>query len=311
MLNYYVLTSRNLKCLKRHFHSLPKEHTTVVINTTDKEYEEVAHQWCWDNKINCVLTESNGMPGKGKNAVLDHFLHNPYYSHMVQIDGDDFLQPHGVNLYKWLSDNNPPDGVQIVYSASNRGHFTDPYTQIFAPMPWEPTYKEWAIKQYTSHPEKKKHLIDMFKRRYELHSIYHKHREQNAQWNYPPDGVHYMDCARLIFWSKKLASKVRFREDLLVGEDSLLNYEVRNMAWLGEITLQKVKDTEENTYTYDLLNCGVTKKGHMEAQWDWMKLLTDIITEREKEWTVPLNYSLESVPYPEEFKLEPLDINKL
>lgn len=310
MLRYYVLTSRNLKCLKRHFCSLPKDHTTVVINTTDKEYEAIAQEWCWKNKINSVVTESNGMPGKGKNAVLNHFIDSSY-DYMVQIDGDDFLQPHGVNMYKWLSDNNPPDGVQIVYSASHRGHFTDPYSQIFAPMPWELTYKDWAIEQYKIRPHMKEHLIDVYERREELQEIYHTHRDQNSRWNYPRDSIHYMDCARLIFWSRRLARKVKFREDLLVGEDSLVNYEVRNMAWQKEITLQKVVDMEENTYTYDLLNCGVTKKGHQDADWDWMQKLNEAIAEKEKEWSVPLDFTLERVAYPEEFRLEPLDIGKL
>ena len=88
-LRFYVLTSRNLKCLKRHFVSLPKQHTTVIINTLDKDYESLVQDWCFREKINCVATESTGKPGKGKNAVLDHFLDSDY-DYMVQIDGDDF-----------------------------------------------------------------------------------------------------------------------------------------------------------------------------------------------------------------------------
>jgi len=310
MLRYYVLTSRNFKCLKRHFHSLPKENTTVVINTVDKEYEEIAQQWCWKNKINCVVTESNGMPGKGKNAVLDHFLDSDY-KYMVQIDGDDFLQPHGRDLYKWVSENDPPDGIQIVYSDSYKGEYTDPYSQLFAPMPWDLEYKLWMEKEYAAHPEKKEHLVSMFNNRYEYKNLYYTHREQNCTWNYPMDAIHYMDCCRLIFWSRELASKVRFREDLLIGEDSLLNYEVRDLAFRGQCNLKKVRDATEFTYTYDITNCGVTKKAQQDADWAWMEKLNEAIAEREKHWIVPLDFRLEFIEYPEEKRLPFVDIGEL
>jgi len=129
-LRFYVLTSRNLKCLKRHFVSLPKQHTTVIINTLDKDYESLVQDWCFREKINCVATESNGKPGKGKNAVLDHFLDSDY-DYMVQIDGDDFLQPHGVNLYTWVAHNDAPDGIQIVHSYSYAGGISE--RELFAP----------------------------------------------------------------------------------------------------------------------------------------------------------------------------------
>ena len=62
----------------------------IVVNSIhDGYYEEVLGL---DQPFRVVNTESNGKPGKGKNACLDVFLEsdNDYVS---QIDGDDFLYP--------------------------------------------------------------------------------------------------------------------------------------------------------------------------------------------------------------------------
>ena len=291
MLRYYILTSRNLPCLKRHFHSVPKKHTTVVVNTTDQEYERAASEWCFENKINCVVTESNGKPGKGKNAVLDHFLDSSY-DYMVQIDGDDFLQPHGVNLYWWLSENNPPDGVQIVYGRCWSGELENP-DELYAPFPWDDNFKQWVENTVTS--EERPHFDYMYEHREEYKELYDIHCHDNFTWNYPLDSVHFMDCARLIFWSRKLASSVRFREDLLIGEDALLNYEVRDMAWKKRIELRKVQDSREKTYSYDLLNSGIVKKSQRDANWEWLKDINEAIAEASKNWTVPQTFRLSPV----------------
>ena len=288
---FYVLTSRNMKCLKRHFFSLPKEHTTVIINTLDKEYEETAQMWCIQQRINCVVTESNGKPGKGKNACLDHFLESNY-THMVLIDGDDFLQPFGVNLYTALTARSKPlDGVVIVHSKSFRGG-TNPNKHLFAPFPWTTAYKEWGGKHAHDYPHMRKHLKEQFRNRKELKEQYDIHVGQNQKWNYPPDSMHYMDCARLILWSRKLAETIRFREDLIIGEDSLLNYEVRDLAFKKEIILEKVEDKIARSYYYDLTNSGIVRRLQNKVDWSWMQPLNNAIAEREPYWTVSEDFSV-------------------
>lgn len=302
MVRFYVLTSRKFKCLKRHFRSLPKEHTVVVINTLDKEYEQKAFQWCYDNKITAVITESNGKPGKGKNAVLDHFLESDY-EYMVQIDGDDFLQPHGVNLYSWVSENNPPDGIQIV--AGNSWCSLDSSASLYGVYPWDSKFLQW-VEDNTDPAER-----EQYQKAYEKREVYRegwrKHYHLCLKWNYPADIIDPFECARLIFYSKKLAQTVRFREDLLIGEDTLLNYEVRELAYRGDITLKKIEDIREKTYTYDLDNSGIVKKSEREANWEWLKDLNDSIEKVSKSWTMPesfvlseVKHSIEKVPYIED-----------
>jgi len=292
MLRFYVLTSRKFGCLKRHFRSLPKEHTTVVINTTDKDYEQQAFQWCYDNKITAVITESNGKPGKGKNAVLDHFLESDY-DYMVQIDGDDFLQPHGVNLYSWVSENNPPDGIQIVYN--NSWSSIEDSWSLYAAHPWHDNFLQWV--EDNIDPAEQEHYRRVYDERDKYSEEFKRHCLLSLEWNYPKDTADPLDCPRLIFYSRRLAESVRFREDLLIGEDTLLNYQVRQLAYEGSIKLKKIKDNFEKTYSYDLDNSGIVKASERSADWEWVKELNDIVEKESKEWTVTQTFVLEFVEH--------------
>jgi hypothetical protein len=294
VLRFYVLTSRKFGCLKRHFRSLPKEHTTVVINTTDKEYEQKAFQWCYDNKITAVITESNGNAGKGKNSVIDHFLESEY-DHMVQIDGDDFLQPHGVNVYNWVSENNPPDGIQLVYGNWWSSLPSDQTHKMYGSKPWYPEFLEWV--EDNTDPAKREHFYKMYESRELYRKEFLRHQNFCMRWNYPIDSIAPGDCARLIFYSRKLASLVRFDEELLIGEDSLLNYEVRDMAYKKQIVLKKIKDSRERTYSYDLDHSGIVKASELEGQYDWIKELNDAVEETSKNWTVPMHFVLEEIKH--------------
>ena len=305
MLRFYVLTSRKFGCLKRHFRSLPKEHTTVVINSTDNLYIAKAYEWCREEGIDVTITESNGRPGKGKNSVLAHFL-NSKYDYMVQIDGDDFLQPHGVNLFTWLAKNEPPDGVQLVYGNIWTDH-PNPQ-ELYGVHPWHKNYLEWVKKTFPL--EKRGHYYLMYEKRQECQELFVKMDNQAFKWNYP-DSVAPTDCARLIFWSRRLADLVTFREDLLIGEDSLVNYQVREMAWNKEINLKKILDSREKTYSYDLNNSGIVKQSERESNYEWMKPFHDAVEEESKSWTVTeqfhlkeVKHNIEKVPYIDDLGVE-------
>lgn len=307
ILKFYVLTSRNLKCVKRHFYSLPKEHTTVIINTKDDNYASECFGWCKNNGVDVEITESNGMPGKGKNSVLDHFGTTDY-KFMLLIDGDDFVQPHGVNYYTAITTRaDAPDGIQIVWSKSWSNN-RNPGKTLYAPFPWEDNFKEWARDKSDKFPFLKPHLVRQYRNRNELEIQFNIHRNQNSTWNYPPDSMHFMDCARLIFWSKKLASSVRFREDLMIGEDSLLNYEVRDMAYNKQIVLEKIKDNQERTYYYDLTNSGIVRRLQNKVDWGWLVPLNEAIAAREPHWTVPSHFSLAVAVLPYDIERQP-DLN--
>lgn len=305
MLRFYVLTTRRFACLKRHFRSLPKDQTTVIINSTDDLYVARAYEWCREEGIDVTITDSNGRPGKGKNSVLDHFLKSDN-QYMVQIDGDDFLQPHGVNLYNWLAENDPPDGVQLVWGNfwSNHANPNDQY----GVHPWKKNYLQW-VKDNVS-LEKRGHYYGMYEKREELFKTFKAIDLQAIKWNYP-DAIAPTECARLIFWSRKLAKLVTFREDLLIGEDSLVNYQVREMAWKKEISLKKILDSREKTYCYDLDNSGIVKESERKSNYEWMQPFHDAVEEESKSWTVEedfhlseIKHNIEKVPYIDDLGVE-------
>ncbi len=99
----------------RHFDpeysNIQKEDAVVVIKSLDSAYIEQAKNFCIVKDIEYYITESNGSPAKGKNSLLDIFLKSNN-KHCVMIDGDDFLTPHGVWMYKHLAGlKTPPDAV--------------------------------------------------------------------------------------------------------------------------------------------------------------------------------------------------------
>lgn len=89
-----VLTSGKPEKLERCLRSVnsnssPHERI-VVINTTDAAYTSQATQIAFDHGFPVHISKSNGLPGMGKNSVLDYFLKSDS-DWLLPIDGDDFI----------------------------------------------------------------------------------------------------------------------------------------------------------------------------------------------------------------------------
>lgn len=84
----------------------------VVVNSTrEGYYEEVC---ALDQPFRVVNSESNGKPGKGKNACLDVFLQSDA-DFVSQIDGDDFLYPSYLqSLYNHIRHHPSIDVLGVV-----------------------------------------------------------------------------------------------------------------------------------------------------------------------------------------------------
>ena len=90
-----VLTSGNLKLLGRALHSLEsQDNVVIIVNTLDDDFFAELNRSEISTVYPIVRTESNGLPGKGHQSVLDYFLTTDY-THLIKIDGDDFLLPGG------------------------------------------------------------------------------------------------------------------------------------------------------------------------------------------------------------------------
>ena len=93
---------RAIKSSKQQYRSQIQVETLVVVNTLKKDYEDKALDACARLEVDAIVTESDGKPGRGKNACLDAFLKsNAQY--LCQLDGDDFLYPTwGISISEHL-----------------------------------------------------------------------------------------------------------------------------------------------------------------------------------------------------------------
>jgi hypothetical protein len=116
-----ILTSSDVKKTRRAYESLrksPKSITMdidIVVNTLNKTYINEIRKEFEKDKVLIVETESNGLCGKGKNSVLDHFRsHKNHYDYLMPIDGDDFFYPSAFKQFeKVLSVGHDILGLQI------------------------------------------------------------------------------------------------------------------------------------------------------------------------------------------------------
>lgn len=95
-----VLTHHDLPRLRRAVASVMLQRrarsvevdAVVVVNSLDQDYERLAVRTAAEFGVRAVGTDSNGRPGRGKNACLDLFLRSGC-DYLCQLDGDDWLYP--------------------------------------------------------------------------------------------------------------------------------------------------------------------------------------------------------------------------
>lgn len=273
-LKYYVLTSKNLDCLKRHFSekfsNLPKNNTVVVINTLDEEYIKIAGSYCEEHNIEYYVTDSNGTPARGKNSVIDIFL-NSDNEYMVQIDGDDYLTPHGVWMYNHLSlSDSPPDAVFLWRQKGWGTTFwkeedddecsvtiekTDPFCLDYDALlesSIHDEYRKEAIKAGRPKTEIEKHIKN-FERFWKFQQKYCEPLTQHC---------------RLTFQSRK-AAEIRFPENITVGEDTLHYYLLKNESKCGNLNVVRSSEYPP-TYIYDQTQTGTVVEysaGGQDTSW--------------------------------------------
>lgn len=307
-LRFYVLCCRNMYALKRHQRTIPVDQMTIVINTLDESFEAEAAQYCANEGIDYVITESNGTPSKGKNSVLDLFEESSY-DYFVLVDGDDFLTPHGVWTYNQLANaSDPPDVVALEYqfgiwAETGYGGLLFNEDELFdAPNPTigvsdkrnpdtvlgYPTrvfthkYEWWQdalAGNLVTKQAKNPHSFSLS----DVHSKWVNHCYRYiSNWE-----THL----RIVFFSRKSAQGFRYDPDFMVGEDTLMYLEYKH-AWVnGNIKLRHLFDRYP-TYVYDQRVGGVVEQakdknqnneyvGHEYGWFLWVKKLAEKYDELE------------------------------
>jgi len=257
---FYVLSSHNIYALQRQFKTLPKNKTTVILNTLDETFLEQAESYCKENDIRCCVTQSDGTAATGKNSFLDQFDRDGV-SHAVLIDGDDFLTPRGVKCYQRLMEKEDvPDAVVLFNQISitsveqdttaksqdpsrpneDMSKLTSKYTQGAVVIDWDLLAKGDLLTD--NMPEVSEDDVEDFRRYVNL-----------LKYGMGIDEL----STRLVFMSRKVLP-YRFK-NLVVGEDTFQYLELKDAHDRGE--LEMVAHDEKNpTYIYDLRISGIAVK---------------------------------------------------
>lgn len=274
---FYVLSSHNIYALKRQFKTLPKNKTTVIINTLDNTFLKQAETYCIEEEIRHFITESDGTATTGKNSFLDQFDEDGI-SHAVLIDGDDFLTPRGVKCYQKIMEREDiPDAVVLfnqISITSPELNFNDrtqdpirpnedlsslrsKYAQSAAVTDWDLLAKGELLTD--NMPEVSEDEVEDFKRYINL-----------LKYGMGIDEL----STRLVFMSRKVLP-YRFK-DLVVGEDTFQYLELKDAHDRGELKMVAHDETHP-TYIYDLRISGIAVKesGRERGKGfiSWMKTL--------------------------------------
>jgi hypothetical protein len=258
---FYVLSSHNIYALRRQFNTLPKNNTTVIINTLNDTFREQAESYCEEEDLRYFITESDGTAATGKNSFLDQFDKDDV-PHAVLIDGDDFLTRRGVKCYqRMMGNNDSPDAVVLFnqisiisednLSVDETQSLTRPnedvsnmvgvkYTQGSAVVDWDILAQGDLVAENV--PNIKEEEVEVFKRYITLlqHSM----------------GIDELST-RLVFMSRKVLP-YRFKS-LVVGEDTLQYLEIKDAHDRGELKLV-AHDEKYPTYMYDMRISGIAVK---------------------------------------------------
>jgi len=303
-MKFYILTSNNYKGLMRHFDPeyshIQKEDAVVIINSLDGAYIEQAKNFCIVKDIKYYITESNGSPAKGKNSLLDIFLesNNDY---CVMIDGDDFLTPHGVWMYKHLAGlETPPDAVCLINQTSLR-YQND---VLYSVNPFTVDYEDLLSSDYYTmfkHDLGLSHEKSMY-----FHTLHNKYYAEQQKYSEGSE-VH---CR--VTWMSKKAAQFKFDEDLIVGEDTLQMLRLKHEALEGRLNLYT---TNENpaTYVYDEREPGtVMLESSFGTDYEWMDVYLNALEEMKENNQLHLNTCLPElkIEYPQDYVYNDLELTE-
>ena len=258
---FYVLSSHNIYALRRQFSTLPRNNTTVIINTLNDTFREQAESYCKEQDLRYFITESDGTAATGKNSFLDQFDKDDV-PHAVLIDGDDYLTPRGVDCYnKMMGKKDSPDALILFNQVSLMSpgdqktermqcekrpdeditNMPRHYTQGAAVLDWDRLAQGNVITD--SVPGATEADVDMFSKYITLLGS--------------GMGIDELST-RLVFMSRKVIP-YRFK-DLVVGEDTLQYLEVKDAFDRGELVMVAHEESKAPTYIYDIRISGIVVK---------------------------------------------------
>ena len=309
-LKYYALCNRGMPATKRHLARIPKEDLVIVLNSQNAEYITEATDWCISESIEYYVTESDGTPSTGKNSVFDIFIASDN-DYMVLVDGDDFITPHGLYVYdKIAQSDSPPDAVALEYQ--------------FGLVPNE-SYSIMLRNTQTTPGSARRDAADIYNQDH-IHGwglrIFHKPYDwwQKAlagtsvdHWDTFTENCSIMhqklmtlehkyingweSHLRITFYSKNAAT-YRFDPELVVGEDTMQYFVLKNAMVNGDIDMRILNEIYP-TYVYDQRIEGIVRlSNELDDGRGWLNWMTKLVREFEA-YESAGNMHLVDIPYVE------------
>jgi hypothetical protein len=171
----------------------------VVINSKKPEFIQEIVRYCGFNNIKYTITESDGTPSTGKNAVFDVFK-NSDYTHLSQLDGDDIFYP--------------------TFLTQVQRHLNKyPTTDVLSTIP---------LDIIITQPQEGSVQLNNG-----LHTIvWGTHYYDNHDWvgfiGKDPiiDGISVPNYGRLVLYSKKIVEMdFRYDKEIMIGEDKKIHFD--------------------------------------------------------------------------------------
>lgn len=267
-----ILTSEKIdkldRCIQSVLTQTDKEDVVVIVNSLDDRFVNLAVHLSEKYGLRSIITDSNGKPGKGKNSLLKYFLETDY-SHLIPVDGDDYLLPNAIEILSTTTKIHQIDvlglidglcllGDNLIYTTSWFVH--DEYMNRITESIDPKLYRKFNL---------------------QLEKVRRAASEYGNLFN------------RFVVLSKKAASMINYEEELSGAEDVKQGLLLKLAQTKGTITYKLL--SSKQVYVYDVSEPGI-----------YMNLLCkcDIIKESDLFWE---GLSREEIDFLKSFQLEKVD----
>jgi hypothetical protein len=226
-----ILTSGKLEKLQRCIDSVllqaaPSD-VVVIINTLNENYENLASGLVMKNGIKSVITDCNGKPGKGKNALINYFLSTDA-THIIPIDGDDYIYPDAISKLKELIVSSNSDVLGLINGLCQLPDSLVTFPEMFS--------SSYYLSKFRENVDPKN------SRRFDYHT--QKIREVSLE--------HDNFFNRFVIISRNAAEKIHYDEQLHAAEDVKQGLFLKLLHQEGTIKYSLID--RQDIYLYDRTN---------------------------------------------------------
>lgn len=205
---------RAIRCVKSCLFQFPVQKLDIrvvpIVNSLNQDFIREFALWCDQNQIEYKITRSNGTAPRGKNSIFDFFLHSDFDACSI-VDGDDLWYPTAMQQIERHLRRHPGTDLLIVKPSDTVIDHEQEGHQQLADKVWSCLWGDNIFPMHYVYGPAKHEMFTVGRRA----------------------------CVNLgghVFYSRKLAEKMRYDEDQLLGEDLLAEFEMLKLHQEGEIT---------------------------------------------------------------------------